>query len=103
MVTVYKPGIATWYGPGFYGKRTACGERLTRTLLGVANRHLQCGTSVAVSYRGHSIVVPVIDRGPFAHNAQWDLTGAAAKRLGMTMTSRIGALPLGPATQPPVL
>jgi rare lipoprotein A len=102
-VTVYEPGIATWYGPGFYGKRTACGERLTRTLLGVANRHLPCGTSVAVSYRGHSIVVPVVDRGPFARNAQWDLTGAAAKRLGMTMTSRIGALPLVPSTQPPVL
>src|ERR671931_599454 len=64
-VVVYKPAIATWYGPGFYGKRTACGQRLTRTLIGVANRHLPCGPNVALSYRGQSILVPVIDRGPF--------------------------------------
>ncbi|HEY2600647.1 MAG TPA: septal ring lytic transglycosylase RlpA family protein [Thermoleophilaceae bacterium] len=93
-VVVYKSAIATWYGPGFFGKKTACGERLTRTLLGVANRQLPCGTQVQVSYRGRTLVAPVIDRGPFAHHAQWDLTAAAAKQLGMTVTSRIGAAPL---------
>jgi hypothetical protein len=93
-VVVYKPAIATWYGPGFYGKRTACGKKLTRTLLGVANRRLPCGTQVQLSFRGRTIVAPVVDRGPFAHHAQWDLTAAAAKALGMTVTSRIGAAPL---------
>jgi rare lipoprotein A len=102
-VVVYKPAIATWYGPGFYGRRTACGQRLTRTLLGVANRRLPCGTQVQVAYRGHTLVAPVIDRGPFAHHAQWDLTAAAAKQIGMTVTSRIGAAPLDLSLRPPAL
>jgi len=96
-VTVYRPARATWYGPGFYGRRTACGQRLGRSTLGVAHRRLPCGTLVAISFNRRSIVVPVIDRGPFANGATWDLTGAAARRLGVTATSRIGALPL-PAT-----
>jgi rare lipoprotein A len=93
-VTVYRPASASWYGPGFYGRRTACGRRLGRTTLGVAHRGLACGTPVAIAYRGKSIVVPVIDRGPFVSGIQWDLTGAAAKRLGVTVTSRVGVLPL---------
>lgn len=102
-VVVYKPSIATWYGPGFYGHKTACGERLTRTMLGVAHKRLRCGTQVQVSYRGHTMVVPVIDRGPFAHHASWDLTAATAKQLGMKVTSRIGAAPLDLSLQPPAL
>jgi peptidoglycan lytic transglycosylase len=102
-VVVYKAATATWYGPGFYGKRTACGQRLTRRLVGVANRHLRCGTEVQVRYRGRTIVAPVVDRGPFSRHAQWDLTSAAAGRLGMTVTSRIGAAPLDLPLQPPVL
>jgi rare lipoprotein A len=102
-VLVYQPGLATWYGPGFYGRRTACGRRLTRNLLGVANRRLRCGTKVRVSYRGRSLVVPVVDRGPFAHHAQWDLTAATARRLGMRQTSTIGTAPLALPLQPPAL
>ena len=102
-VVVYKSSIATWYGPGFYGKRTACGKRLTRRLVGVANRHLRCGTQVQLSYHGHTLVAPVVDRGPYAHRAQWDLTAAAAKQLGFKVTSRIGAAPLDLSLQPPAL
>lgn len=102
-IVVYKPAIATWYGPGFYGKRTACGQRLTRRLVGVANRRLRCGTQVQVSFRGRTIIAPVVDRGPFAHHAQWDLTAAAAKQIGMTVTSRIAAAPLDLSLQPPGL
>ena len=102
-VTVYKPARATWYGPGFYGRKTACGLRLTRSLVGVAHRKLPCGTQVSVSYRGRSITAPVVDRGPFAHHAQWDLTAAAAKQLRMTVTSRIGAAPIDLPVQPPAL
>ena len=39
-LTVFRPAIATWYGPGFYGNKTACGIELTETLVGVAHRTL---------------------------------------------------------------
>ena len=95
-VTVYKPAMATWYGPGFYGRRTACGKRMTRTLLGVAHKTLPCGTPVAVFYRGRSITVPVVDRGPFRRGTSWDLTAATAQALGFTFTDTVGAVPLRP-------
>jgi rare lipoprotein A (peptidoglycan hydrolase) len=41
------------------------------------------------------MVVRVIDRGPYTRGVHWDLTGAAAKRLGLEYTTRIGAAPLG--------
>jgi hypothetical protein len=93
-VTVHRPAVATWYGPGFYGRRTACGQRMSRTLLGVAHKKLPCGTQVAVLYRGRRITVPVVDRGPFAHGARWDLTVATAKALGFEHTDRVGAVRL---------
>jgi peptidoglycan lytic transglycosylase len=93
-VTVYRRVTATWYGPGFYGERTACGTVLRRSTLGVAHRRFPCGTKVAVTYRGSSLVLPVIDRGPYRRGVKYDLTGAAARRLGLTVTSRIGALAL---------
>jgi len=91
-VRVYRPGIATWYGPGLYGNTTACGQVLTKELVGVAHKSLPCGTLVEVSYGGRSIVVPVVDRGPYAKGKTWDLTSAAAQQLGFTETARIGAL-----------
>jgi rare lipoprotein A len=94
-VTVYRTAVASWYGPGFYGRRTACGRRLTRSLLGVAHRKLACGTEVALLYHGATIVVPVVDRGPYVDGRRWDLTGATAKALGFTETDRIGAVPVG--------
>ena len=44
--------IATQYGPGFYGQRTACGQKLRPTTIGVANRTLKCGTQVAIYWHG---------------------------------------------------
>ena len=92
-VTVYRSAKATWYGPGFYGRRTACGKRMTRALVGVAHRRLPCGTPVEIFYGGRSLVVPVVDRGPFANGASYDLTSAAAEALGMRATDRIGVAP----------
>ncbi len=96
-ITVHQPATATWYGPSFYGRRTACGQRMSRTLLGVAHRRLPCGTQVAVLYKGTRITVPVVDRGPFAHGAQWDLTAATAQALGFEHTDRVGAVRVAPA------
>jgi rare lipoprotein A len=90
-VTVYKRSIATLYGPGFWGHRTACGVTLRRRTVGVANRVLPCGTEVEVYYKGSVMTVPVIDRGPYAHHANWDLTMATGRALGMTGTAIVGA------------
>jgi len=97
-VTVYPSAIATWYGPRSNRvMTTACGTQLTSTTIGVAHRSLPCGTRVELYYHGRAIVVPVIDRGPYANGADWDMTVAVADALGFTDAGvdRIGALPLG--------
>jgi rare lipoprotein A len=94
MITVYRPSIATIYGPGLWGNHTACGQTLRRGTLGVASRTLKCGTPVSIYYRGRTLVVPVIDRGPFANHANWDLTDATAKALGISTTVTLGAVAL---------
>jgi rare lipoprotein A len=98
-ITVYRPSLATQYGPGFYGRRTACGEKLSKGMIGLANRTLKCGTKVAVYYQGRTLTVPVIDRGPYANGADWDLTMATGRALGIAGTAQIGAVSL---PQPPV-
>ncbi len=94
-LSVYRRQKATWYGPGFYGTRTACGQKLTKRTLGVAHKTLPCGTKVEFFLRGKRITVPVIDRGPYANAAVWDLTLTAMRRLGSSSTEFVGALPLG--------
>jgi rare lipoprotein A len=65
---------ATWYGPGLWGRSTACGMTLMPTTLGVANKNLPCGTAVTFSYGGRSVAATVIDRGPYRKGYAWDLT-----------------------------
>ena len=89
---IYRSAAASWYGPGLYGNTTACGQELTPELVGVAHKTLPCGTAVEISYRGVSMIVPVVDRGPFVRGMTWDLTEAAARALGFTQTARVGAL-----------
>jgi rare lipoprotein A (peptidoglycan hydrolase) len=89
LIASMRRDLATWYGPGFYGNRTACGQRLTRRTVGVAHKKLPCGTRVAVRYKGRFIRTRVIDRGPYAHGAKWDLTNRAAKKLRFTHTDEI--------------
>ena len=101
--SVRTTGIATWFGPGFYGKQTACGQTLTPGVVGVANRTLPCGTLVKVTYKGHSLTVPVLDRGPYSHDADWDLTPGAAAALGITETVRIGTHVVGKTANTPTL
>jgi rare lipoprotein A (peptidoglycan hydrolase) len=80
---------ATWYGPGFYGNRTACGQVLKPRTVGVAHRSLPCGTAVRFAYRGRYIVTRVIDRGPYARGYVWDLTNGARLALGLEGSSRL--------------
>lgn len=99
-----KPQIATWFGPGFYGQKTACGQTMTPVVVGVASRTLPCGTLVLVNYKGHKLTVPVIDRGPYAKNgAIWDLTAGAASALTITETVRVKTRVVGRTANTPSL
>ncbi len=100
---VHTTGVATWFGPGFYGHKTACGQTLTPLVEGVAHRTLPCGTLVKVTYAGHSVVLPVLDRGPYSHIAEWDLTAGAAAALGVSETVRIGTRVVGATPNVPTL
>ena len=73
---------ASWYGPGFYGNRTACGLTLTTSLPGVAHRSLPCGADVTLRYDETTVTVPVVDRGPFVYDREFDLTYATRVALG---------------------
>jgi len=78
-------GQASWYGPGFYGNRTASGEVLRRGSLTAAHRHLPFGTKVRVTnlHNGRSAVVRINDRGPFHGHRVIDLAHGAASELGV--------------------
>lgn len=79
----------SWYGPGFYGRRTACGQAYTTTIMGVAHRSLPCGTRVTFRNGNRTITIPVIDRGPYVAGRIFDLSGAACKALNHCYTGPI--------------
>jgi rare lipoprotein A len=91
LLYIYRRAIASWYGPGFYGNRTACGQTFASRLLGVAHRSLACGYRVTVRYRGRSITVPVVDRGPYVHGRDYDLTNATREYLDFEGVDEIWA------------
>lgn len=73
---------ATWYGPGFYGNTTACGQRYTMRLRGVAvpaGGRNRCGQRLTICRRGVCVRVRVIDTGAFAHT--FDLSARTAMDL----------------------
>ena len=81
-MNVYRSALASWYGPGFYGRTTGCGGTLGYSQLGVAHKTLPCGTKVTLRHNGRRVRVPVIDRGPYAGAREYDLTAATARKLG---------------------
>jgi len=85
---VNRTRVVTWYGPGWYGRRTACGNTLTSRLMGVAHKTLPCGTVVYFKFRGHTVKTKVVDRGPYASGVHYDLTWAAARKLGVISIGR---------------
>jgi rare lipoprotein A len=78
-------GVASWYGPGFHGRRTASGEIFDQDELTAAHRRLPLGTEVKVTNleNGRSILVEINDRGPYVKGRVIDLSRAAARRLGI--------------------
>ncbi len=94
-------GMASWYGPGFNGRRSASGEVFNQNALTAAHRNLPFGTLVEVTNvnTGQSVVVRINDRGPYSGRRVIDLSAAAARTIGMIQTGvapvRINVL--GPA------
>ena len=92
-------GQASWYGPGFYGNRTASGEVFRPGTYTAAHRSLPFGTRVRVTNlnNGRSAVVRINDRGPFTGGRIIDLAHGAASDLGVTAsgvaTVRLEVLP----------
>lgn len=78
-------GMASWYGRGFHGRRTASGERFDQGDLTAAHRTLPFGTRVLVRNlrNGREVMVRINDRGPWARNRIIDLSKAAAEALDM--------------------
>jgi len=103
----WRASSVSFYGPGFYcvGSRvagcisqagrspqarlTACGVLYTRTVVGVAHRTLPCGSLVAFSYGGRTVIAPVIDRGPYVAGRTWDLSGGLCRALHHCFTGPV--------------
>lgn len=86
-------GVASWYGPGFKGQRTANGEKFNPKALTAAHPSLPFGTLVEVSRANgkKSVVVVITDRGPYVGGRVIDLSRAAARKLSM---SYLGTTPV---------
>jgi rare lipoprotein A len=78
-------GIASWYGPGYYGNKTASGEVFTGRQMTAAHKKLPFGTNVRVTDldTGKNITVKINDRGPFVPGRIIDLSEKAAEVLGI--------------------
>jgi rare lipoprotein A len=91
-------GKASWYGPGFQGKRTASGERFDMNALTAAHRTLPFGTRIRVrnSQNGREVVVRINDRGPWAGDRIIDVSKAAAAALDLLQAGEAPVVLLGP-------
>ena len=78
--------VASWYGPGFAGRRTSSGEIYNPEGLTAASKTLPLGSHVRVMNpdTGKSVVVRINDRGPFVRGRSLDLSHGAAKQIGLT-------------------
>jgi len=84
----FQRGTASWYGPGFHGRRTASGERFNTYDMTAAHPSLPFGTKLRVvnEENGRSVIVRVNDRGPFSRRRIIDLAKGPAQALGLTAT-----------------
>ena len=82
-------GEASWYGPGFAGRRTSSGEVYDPSALTAAHRSLPFGSQVRVTNvaNGASVIVRINDRGPFVGGRIIDLSQAAKQAIGMGGTA----------------
>jgi len=78
--------VASYYGKDWHGRQTANGETFDHTALTAAHKKLPFDTKVRVTNpkNGKSVIVRINDRGPYVKGREFDLSEAAAKKLGMT-------------------
>lgn len=97
--------LASWYGPGFIGQRTASGEVYRRNDLTAASRNLPLGSRVRVTNleSGRSVVVRINDRGPYVRGRGIDLSERAAQRIGLKQrgVARVSVHRVGAEAVPP--
>ena len=88
-------GSASWYGPGFNGRRTASGEVFNQNAITAAHRTLPFGTRVLVTNlnTGQQVTVRINDRGPYSGHRIIDLSAGAAAQIGLTR-SGVGTVQL---------
>jgi len=87
----YEKGEASWYGPGFNGKKTASGEKFDMYKLTAAHKKLAFGTIVKVTNlnNGKSVIVKINDRGPFVKGRVIDLSKKAAQQIDMINSGHV--------------
>ena len=76
---------ASWYGPGFHGRKTANGEVYDQNSFTAAHKSLKFGTLLKITNlkNNKSVVIRINDRGPYINGRDLDLSKAAASELGM--------------------
>ena len=84
-------GAASWYGPGFHGRKTASGDKFNTHAMTAAHRTLPFGTRVKVKNEktGRAVVVRINDRGPYAQGRVIDLSQASARAIGISGVARV--------------
>jgi rare lipoprotein A len=87
----HQTGFASWYGPGFHGRRTASGERFNQHALTAAHKTLPLGSKVKVTNlkTKKTVIVTINDRGPYARGRIIDLSKGSAQALGIKGTERV--------------
>jgi rare lipoprotein A (peptidoglycan hydrolase) len=85
----YYTSLAAPYSPSPQHPRTACGERFTEDLQGVAHPVLPCGVKIYIRFGGHDVLTQVVDRGPNVPGRDFAITKALADRIGLHGTQQI--------------
>ena len=76
-------------GAEAFGRKTACGGKITPETEGVAHPTLPCGARIFITFHHHTVLVQVIDRGPYQAGREFDLTDALARRVGLSGVQEI--------------
>jgi len=77
------------YGPTPKHQRTACGQKLDASTLGVAHPVLPCGSKIFIEYDHRQVLTQVIDHGRIVPGRDFDVTEALARRIGLKGTQQI--------------